>query len=85
MTSEDHKAEFVCAGRPKGTIKYNKTIPRKFRDLISQCIILLLCRYMTPAQHSLAMRSLMPVGRRCPSECTEELMQDSSTLGIDWL
>lgn len=40
---------------------------------------------MTPAQHSLAMRSLIPVGSRCPRECTEEEMQEKSTLGMLWL
>jgi hypothetical protein len=48
-------------------------------------MMLLECRYITPAQHSLAMRSLMEVGSRWPRLCTLEEMQDSSTLGIDRL
>jgi len=49
---------------------------------MSQCMMLLEWRYMTPAQHSLAMRSLMVWGRRWPRECTLEEMHDSSTLGM---
>lgn len=42
------------------------------------------CKYITPAQHSLAMRSLMVVGNNRPRECTLEEMQDRSTLGMLW-
>jgi hypothetical protein len=59
--------------------------PKKFKDLISQCMMLLLCRYITPAQHSFAMRSLIEVGSKWPRECTEEEMQESSMLGIEAL
>lgn len=52
---------------------------------MSQCMMLLECRYITPAQHSLAMRSLIFIGSSRPSECTLEEMQDSSTLGMEWL